>query len=144
MTQIWAGKSTLPPLAEMQRWHTSYLAWREDMTKRYNARSTFYTAFVPTTDHIAWVDATAGLGLRRHFGLVERWTNGAAWGFWWRERRLYRQCLNGITSPAIFRLFETGKRRAWKGAREQIFVDEERAVEQQKRRLKWLEKQKSG
>jgi dimethylaniline monooxygenase (N-oxide forming) len=143
VSQIWQGKSSLPPLSDMKRWHQDYLTWREDTIKQYNAKSTFYTVFVPTTDHIDWVDATAGLGLRQHFGLVERWTNLDAWRFWWNDRKLYYQCLNGLTSPAIFRLFDMGKRKAWAGARDQIFTDDERAVKQQQDRLKGLEKQKT-
>ena len=144
VSQIWQGKSSLPPLSDMKRWHQDYLTWREDTIKQYNAKSTFYTVFVPMADHVNWVDSTAGLGIRRHFGLVERWTNLDAWRFWWNDRKLYYQCLNGITSPAIFRLFDMGKRKTWAGARGQVFIDEERVVQQQKNRLKWLEKQKTG
>ena len=144
VSQIWKGSSALPALPEMQKWHKDCLKWREDMTRQYDAKSTFYTVFVPMSDHANWVDKTAGLGLRHHFGLVERWINADAWKFWWRDRKLYYQCLNGLTSPAIFRLFDMGKRRAWSGAKEQIFVDDERVQRQQKERLKWLEKQKAS
>lgn len=143
VSQIWQGKSHLPPLPEMRDWRKGFLKWREDTQKKYNATSTFYPLFVPMTDHIDWLDKTAGLGMRKHFGLVERWTNLAAWKFWWNERKLYHQILNGLTSCALFRLFDEGKRKPWSGAQEQIFIDDERAVKQQKDRLQWLAKQKN-
>lgn len=141
VSQIWQGKSSLPPLVEMQQWHLNYLRWREGMTKRYNAKSTFYTAFVPATDQWIWLDTCAGLGIRRHFGLLARWTNWDAWSLWWNDRCLYNICLTGLTSPAMFRLFETGKRKVWAGARKQIFVDNERVQRQQAERKKLLKKQ---
>jgi dimethylaniline monooxygenase (N-oxide forming) len=143
VSQIWQGKSSLPPLEEMQQWHQDYLTWREDTTKRYDGKSTFYTYFLPTPDHVDWFDRIAGLGIRKHFGLVERWTNLDAWRFWWQDRRLYYKCLNGLTSPALFRLFDEGKRKTWSGAREQIFIDNASVEKQQKDRLKLLEKQKT-
>ena len=141
VSQIWQGNSTLPPLSKMQQWHRNYLTWREDTTKQYNAKSTFYTAFVPMTDHVTWMDSCAGIGLQTHFGLLARWTNRETWKFWWNDRKLYNIILTGLTSPAIFRLFDMGKRKAWPGAREQIYVDNERVERQQKARLKALEKQ---
>lgn len=143
VSQIWQGKSSLPPLSEMKRWHQFYLEWRENMTKQYSATSTFYTGFLPMTDHVDWMDKTAGLGIRKHFGIIERWKNAESWGLWWRDSKLYRKCLNGLTSPALFRLFDEGKRKAWSGAREQIFIDDERVARQQEGRLELLEKQKS-
>ena len=142
VSQIWQGKSSLPGLSDMQQWHRDYLSWRESMTKQYNAKSTFYTAFVPMTDYVTWVDSCAGLGIRCHFGLLARWINRDAWTFWWKDRKLYNSCLSGLTSPAIFRLFDMGKRKAWARAREQIFVDNERVQRQQAERKKLLEKQK--
>lgn len=38
-------------------------------------------------------------------------------------------CKNKVLSPALFRLFETGKRQAWSGARAQIIRDNELADE---------------
>ena len=90
-----------------------------------------------------WLDKTGGFGIRKHFGFVERWTNLDSWSLWWNDRKLYYKCLNGLTSPALFRLFDEGKRKAWNGARKQIFIDDERAVKQQQNRLKEREKDKS-
>lgn len=140
VSQIWQGKSSLPSLAEMQKWHRDYMSWREDTSKRYDAKSTFYTVLLPTADFADWLDSQAGLGIRRNFGLLSRWTSSKAWRMWWTDRKLYSLCLSGVTSPAIFRLFDEGKRKAWTGARKQIFMDNERAQKQQERRLQALKK----
>ncbi|KAF2484207.1 flavin-containing monooxygenase-like protein [Neohortaea acidophila] len=142
ISQVWRGKSRLPPLAEMQRWHRNIQAWRADQTKRYQAQSTFYPVFVPMADHLAWMDSCAGLGMRRHFGLLSRWTNWEAWKFWWNDRELYNLCLTGLSSPAIFRLFDEGKRKAWAGARKQILLDNESVKLQQQERQKQLQAKK--
>lgn len=143
ISQIWRGKSSLPPFAEMQKWLRDTQAWRADQTKRYQAQSTFYPVFVPMADHLVWMDSCAGLGIRRHFGLLSRWTSWEAWKFWWNDRELYNLCLTGLTSPAMFRLFDEGKRKAWPGARAQIRIDNERVKLQQQERLKQLQGKKA-
>ena len=140
-SQIWKGNSSLPSLPDMQKWCQDYRKWREDMTRQYNAQSTFYTFFVPMGEHMAWIDSCAGFGMRQHFGLGSRWTNLRAWKFWWNDRELYNLCLSGLTTPAMFRLFDEGKRKAWDGAREQIFIDNERVKKQQETRLRAMKKE---
>lgn len=65
----------MPSLKEMEVWHEKRLAWREETTQRYGKKSTFFNLYLPFTDHILWLDRTAGCGIREHFGLVERWKN---------------------------------------------------------------------
>lgn len=117
------------------------MAWREWTAEKYGVTTTFYSAFVPMADFLTWLDETAGIGLKARFGLVERWTRREAWGLWWRDRELYNICLSGLTSPAIFRLFETGKRKTWEGAREEVFAANERADRQAKERLRAMKKE---
>ncbi len=136
VSQIWLGRSSLPPLVEMQKWHRGYMAWRERTAKKYGVTSTFYSVFVPMADHFTWCDETAGLGLKARFGLIERWTRREAWGLWWSDQELYNMCLSGLTTPAIFRLFDVGKRKAWAGARKQIVIENEKVERQQKERQK--------
>ena len=142
ISAIWSGKSSLPSLPEMKKWHAEHLAWRDEMERRYNPGSTFLTAFMRAGDAVAWMDECAGLGIREHFGLLGRWTSWRAWSLWWRDRELYNVCLGGMISPAIFRLLDCGKRRTWERAREQIFVDNERIEQQQRDKKKAMEKAK--
>lgn len=61
----------------------------------------------------------------------------AAWKFWYQDRKFYNTCCHGLTSPAIFKLFDMGKRKPWKDAKRQILLDnslaEEAAAERRKR-----------
>lgn len=132
VSQTWLGRSPLPSLPEMKDWISNHRKWRAALMGKQKIKTTgFYTAFMPM-EHVVWLDRTAGTGVFEHFG----WFKRKAWAFWWRDRELYKKCLGGLLSPAIWKLFETGKRKAWSGAREQIFMDngyfEEHARERKK------------
>jgi dimethylaniline monooxygenase (N-oxide forming) len=109
----------------MKNWQKKRLKWRNSIIERYGTKTTFFSLLLPFTDHVLWLDETAGCGIRAHFGLVERWTNLCAWKLWWNDPGLWKLCLEGIMSPAIFRLLETGKRKCWSGAAAQIRRDNE-------------------
>ncbi|EME78310.1 uncharacterized protein MYCFIDRAFT_199544 [Pseudocercospora fijiensis CIRAD86] len=146
ISQIWKGRfSHLPPLPEMQTWHRNFLQWRQRTLRKYSASSppseSFYPALVPFSDHVAWLDRTAGLGIREHFGWVERWINKTSWGFWWGDREFYDLCLCGFASPAIFRVFEGGGRKVWVGAREAVFRENRRVEEQAGRRREGVKRE---
>lgn len=140
ISQIWQGKSSLPSFGDMRDWRRKTDTARLTTAKKYTASGTFYPVVDNSPDYPAWLDSTAGLGLRAHFGFVERWTNWCAWKLWWNDRELWQLCLNGFASPAIYVLFETGKRKAWSGARERIFADNAAVKRQQERRLESLKK----
>jgi dimethylaniline monooxygenase (N-oxide forming) len=123
----------MPSLDELKLWHKNWIQWRNDLVARQKEKSTFYTAFLSFGDHIKWLDETAGTGLFANFG----WFSRRAWALWWKDRELYDKCLNGLFTPAIWRLFDMGKRKPmdWDKAREQIFADNERAERQIRERL---------
>lgn len=131
ISQVWRGKSTLPPLEEMKEWHRRQQEWREDLISSQKIPSRFHAAFMPP-EHIQWLDKTAGTGIFDRFGFLS-WK---AWKFWWTDPELYRLCLSGILTPAIWRLFETGKRQAWSGAKAQIIKDNEMAKARSVEKLK--------
>lgn len=130
--QVWLGNSALPSLAEMQQWRRGWLAWREDLLRKQKSESTFYVGTMPFEDHIRWFDEAAGTDVFSHFGLFSR----KAWSFWWNDRDFYRECTRLCFSPAVWRLFESGKRKTWDGARKQIYLDNQLAEEATRRRLK--------
>lgn len=133
-SQIWIGKSSLPPLNEMRKWHLGFVNWRQNLLNRQKSEATFYTVTQPLTDHMRWMEDAAGTDVFDHFG----WFSRKAWTFWWNDRKLYNLCANGLFTPTIWRLFETGKRRAWPKAREQIFLDNEAAQAQVRARSEKL------
>lgn len=131
VSQIWSGKSSLPPLSEMQAWYRGFLEWRQERLNGQKSEATFYTLTQPLTDHLRWMDSAAGTNVWEHFG----WFSRKAWSFWWNNRKLYDLCANGLFTPTIWRLFESGKRRSWPKAREQIVLDNEAAQAQVQVRL---------
>ena len=136
ISQVWRGKSQLPPLSEMEQWHRNRLAWRQNTIRKSKVDSNFYAVFVPFPDHLAWLDETAGTGLFKHFGLFS-WT---AWRFWWSDPEFYTLCKTGLLSPALWRLFDMGRRKPWAGAKAQIKADHEFAGQRSKERAQQMKK----
>ncbi|KAG8169533.1 hypothetical protein KVR01_000278 [Diaporthe batatas] len=131
VSQIWSGNSSLPPLSEMQAWYRGFLEWRQEKLNAQKSEATFYTLIQPLTDHLRWMDSAAGTDVWEHFG----WFSRKAWSFWWNNRKLYNLCANGVFTPTIWRLFESGKRKSWHQAKEQIVLDNEAAQSQVRIRL---------
>lgn len=119
--QTWLGKSPLPSYKEMEAWHKRNLQWRDTMKKSQKTESTFYVVFMRFADHLRYLNWAAGAGVFEHFG----WFCWRAWAFWWRDRELYKKTKNGLLTPAIWRLFDMGKRKPWDGAAMQIYKDNE-------------------
>ena len=123
--QVWKGNSKLPSLPKMQEWYENNLESRRRVKSRMKYDATYYPVFLQLDGWLRFLNDTAGLGVLEHFS----WTSWQSWRFWLTDGKLYKTCLSGITSPAIFRLFDTGKRKAWPGARAQIAKDNDIADE---------------
>ncbi|KIW04122.1 uncharacterized protein PV09_04932 [Verruconis gallopava] len=134
VSQIWLGHSALPSYEEMKQWHSGWMQWRQDQQKAQSTEVTFLPGFVSAEDQFPWLDRTAGTGLVEHFS----WFSLRSWSFWWRDRRFYTLCNTGFFSPALVRLFDMGKRKAWSQAREQIYKDNEDVARGQQERLRKL------
>lgn len=133
ISQVWLGRTLLPPHSDMLAWHEANLAERKHNFAYYNAlpNSTYYPTFMNMGDHFKWVDDAAGTGLYRNLGMGMEWLNWRAWRFWWRDRELYGVVMGGVFTPFVWRLFEGGKRRAmaWGECREAILRENELARE---------------
>jgi dimethylaniline monooxygenase (N-oxide forming) len=136
ISQIWLGRSALPPYQEMQQWHSDWIKWRKDLQKRKLTKTSFLSGFVSAVDQFPWLDKTAGTGLLEHFNLFSI----KSWSFWWHDRKFYHLCHTGLFSPALLRLFDTGKRKAWSQAREQIYQDNEDVERGQQEQLQKLKR----
>ena len=132
ISQIWQEKAELPPLVEMENWHKSHMAWRNDIVRRSKFDSKFHPVFLQVADHLEWLDKTSGAGLLTHFS----WFSLRSWLLWWSDWEFYALCKNGLFTPALWRLIETDGRKAWPGARQQIIKDNEFAKMRRKERLK--------
>lgn len=129
LVQIWKGNAKLPPLNEMMRWHEKTTKWHQGLEERHG--TLVPVNLVPLWDELSWLDQTAGTGVFLHFG----WFQWRSWWLWWTDNELYKMCWNGVLTPALWRLFNMGKRRTWSGARQQIIADNERARKSKDRRL---------
>lgn len=110
IAQVWAGRSSLPPLAEMERW----MDGQEARISRLARRGTVIPASVPAREWLVWADETAGMGVEEHLG----W-GWKGWVFWWSQRELWKMLMDGPQTAAVWRLFG-GKRKVWDGARAEI------------------------
>ena len=120
--QVWLGRSPLPSLHEMRLWHKSHIAARQALLSKQKIKSTNYPALLPEAEQIFWLDQTACTGIFTHFGW-RSWLSLRAWKFWWQQNDLYQLCHKGSLNPAIWRLFDMGKRKPWKDASHQILRD---------------------
>jgi dimethylaniline monooxygenase (N-oxide forming) len=113
ITQVWKGTSPIPTVdemkAEVKRTQERFLR----KTAKYGPN---YEKWVCTHDVVKWIHKTAGTGMYENTGWSLK-----AWWFWLTDRRLYNLIAWGRYNPHSYRLMETGKRKTWAGAREQIF-----------------------
>lgn len=89
---------------------------------------------VPTREYMYWIHENAGTGVYDHIG----WSWNA-WKLWWNDRELYKALAHGTATPYANRLFETGKRPAWKDARQTV-LDVDAQVRQLKETVKQQKK----
>lgn len=122
IAQVWLGVSPLPSLPTMERWHQMRLNWRNSLLAKQKIKSTHYPGLLPEAEHIKWLDETAGTGIFAHFGW-RSWFSLRACVFRLKHRELYGLCRTGLFTPAIWRLFDMGKRKPWECAVSQILED---------------------
>ncbi|KAH8646141.1 flavin monooxygenase-like protein [Xylariales sp. PMI_506] len=113
VAQIWSGKSRLPSQAAMWAWIHEYQPW---LTYGCQIFGGGCKGRLKPHHWLRWVHDAAGTGLYEHIG----WWSGAAWRLWWVDRELYNLCAHGVLTPHLYRLFDTGKRKVWSGARDAI------------------------
>ncbi|KAK5952846.1 hypothetical protein OHC33_005965 [Knufia fluminis] len=132
LAQLWSRKpssSSLPPKPEMQNWYAAHLAWVAGVRAK-SPHEKFVKLTVRNGPWLSWVDEVAGLDMSRHLSYL----SGDAWRFWWEDRKLCGLVLGGIFSPHMYRLFESGRRRRWEGARSAVFKVNEDVSERIRRR----------
>ncbi|KAE9365072.1 FAD/NAD(P)-binding domain-containing protein [Stipitochalara longipes BDJ] len=112
IAQIWAGNSALPPRPAMDAWVSKHQVW---LGKRIARAHGLHRGDVVSREWMYFVHDAAGTGLYDNIG----WS-WKAWKLWWQDKEFYKLLAHGIATPHGFRVFETGKRGVWKGAREAI------------------------
>ncbi|KAF4973970.1 hypothetical protein FZEAL_9077 [Fusarium zealandicum] len=113
VAEIWAGKSALPPTSAMETWVRKHQAWFTKLCLSNPLPQ--YDGQIEAHGWFKFVNEMAGTGVYEHLG----WTVKGI-RFWLREPKLCSMMAWGVNTPHIYRVFETGKRKAWDGARDEI------------------------
>ncbi|KAH8660304.1 flavin monooxygenase-like protein [Xylariales sp. PMI_506] len=133
LTQIWLGNSKLPDRPAMDAWLINHQAWIGARIARSHG---VHRGEVPSIQYMPFLHEAAGTGLLEHLGWGPK-----AWKFWWSDSELYRAVAHGPSTGLAYRLFETGKRPAWEGARKAILevqaeVDEIKKKAAEKKKIR--------
>ncbi|KAF2167321.1 hypothetical protein M409DRAFT_66313 [Zasmidium cellare ATCC 36951] len=113
LAQLWKGSYPMPSSLEMQQECDEHFQWIATKLKQGEIGN---TGILADSDFNAWLHKVAGTGLPER---VDRW-GWEAWKFWWYERKTYSLLMDGLNSPHALRLFETGRRKAWPQALQEI------------------------
>ncbi|KAM0542946.1 hypothetical protein ACHAPJ_012552 [Fusarium lateritium] len=111
ISNVWRGVSDLPSRDEMEQWVDEHQQW---LAKNCEKEPGLDVSMVKQYEFQPWIHQTAGTGMEN---LGWGW---AGWKFWWNDRKMYNMMNHGVETAHMFRYFETGKRKTWEGARDEI------------------------
>lgn len=118
VSNVWRGVEPLPSREAMEKHIDDHQKWVAQWAWKHDPNCD--VSMVKQWEFQGWLHRVAGTGMEN---LGWGWKG---WAFWWRDRRLYRLMNDGVETAHAFRVFETGRRRTWEGAREAIIrVNEE-------------------
>ena len=112
LAQLWSGKSTLPSREEMEAQVRARNEWFTDRKLEF---PNYVDGMQPGHSWSRWVHDAAGTGMYERMG----W-GLEAWRAWWADRQLWNIMARGVYTPHMYRVFETGKRSVWEGARREV------------------------
>jgi dimethylaniline monooxygenase (N-oxide forming) len=121
VAQIWVGNSSLPSRPAMDAWVRKHQAW---LWKRIERAPGLHRGDVLAIEWMKFVHDAAGTAIYEYIG----WS-WKAWKLWWTDSELYKALAHGPATPHANRLFETGKRPAWEGARQAVLDVNDEAKE---------------
>jgi dimethylaniline monooxygenase (N-oxide forming) len=111
LAQVWSGNAPLPPLHDMRAQVEAHYEWILSRARQ----GSVHPDLVRAPEWYRWVNETAGTGVYEKLGYgVE------GWRFWVGDRAWCNTLMYGIWSPHAYRLFDTGRRKRWEGARDEI------------------------
>ncbi|KAJ9416814.1 flavin-binding monooxygenase-like-domain-containing protein [Fusarium oxysporum] len=120
ISNIWRGVSKLPLYGEMEKWVDGHQRW---VAANWVREPHLDVSMVKQYEFQPWMHEQAGTGMEN---LGWGW---AGWKFWWKDREMYNLMNHGVETAHMFRYFETGKRKTWEGARDEI-IRQNRIVEE--------------
>lgn len=122
LAQVWKGNYHLPSQGEMERNADASL---QDLASTLKHGDVKLTGIMGQIEYDQWLNEVAGTRLYAH---LDNWFSPDCWKLWWNDRKLYKKLVSGIISTHFLRLFESGGRKAWPGARAAIMEANERAA----------------
>lgn len=114
LAQLWSGKSPMPTRKEMAANADKGLNRLAKIIREHG--DVQHAGTIDRFEMDAWLHRIAGTGLLSNVG----WFSYKAWCLWWNDPELYKALLDGPPTAHALRLFETGGRKAWPGARKAI------------------------
>jgi dimethylaniline monooxygenase (N-oxide forming) len=119
IAQVWAGKSSLPPMETMKRDVAAHQIWFEGRCLKEPVPQ--LPGLIRGSFWLEYMHQMAGTGLYEYLGGGGSWLGSwKGWLFALKNPRVYLTMAYGVNTPHLWRHFETGKRKAWKGAWEAI------------------------
>lgn len=120
LSNIWRGVSPLPSVGEMESDIDAHHKW---VIPQLKINPYMDVSKVNQGKWQGFLHDAAGTGMENvGWGL-------RGWRFWLKDRKMSSLICNGVETPYAFRLFETGKRKTWPGARQAI-LDVNREVKE--------------
>ncbi|KAI0377321.1 putative dimethylaniline monooxygenase [Hypomontagnella monticulosa] len=111
VSNIWRGVHPIPSREEMEKKVDSQHEW---VASKWRYSHVIDPSMVKQWEFQGFLHNAAGTGMEN---LGWGWKG---WRFWFKDREMYNLMNNGVETAHAFRFFETGKRKAWPGAREAI------------------------
>ncbi|KAI1134604.1 putative dimethylaniline monooxygenase [Hypoxylon sp. FL0543] len=118
VSNIWRGVHPIPSREDMEKQVDAHQKW---VASRWRLDNNIDPSMVKQWEFQGFLHDAAGTGMEN---LGWGWKG---WKFWFQDREMYNLMNHGVETAHAFRFFETGKRRAWPGAREAI-IQANRAV----------------
>lgn len=120
IAQYWKRPELMPSKEERQVSYAKHMAWANGIL----AHGKLDPRFVNGQDWTEWAEKAAGVRVSDHLGY-----GLSGWKFWYEDKEFCKMLMDGIYSPHFLRLFESDRRKAWKGARAAIENVNERVRE---------------
>ncbi|KAI1373153.1 putative dimethylaniline monooxygenase [Hypoxylon crocopeplum] len=111
VSNIWRGVHPIPSREIMEKQIDTHHMW---VASRWRLDNAISVSIVKQWVFQGFLHDAAGTGMEN---LGWGWKG---WKFWAQDRKMYNLMNHGLETAHAFRFFETGKRKAWPGAREAI------------------------
>ncbi|KAI0129775.1 putative dimethylaniline monooxygenase [Xylariales sp. AK1849] len=111
VSNVWRGVHPLPSREEMEKDIDVHHGW---VASRWRLDNNVDVSMVKQWEFQGWLHQAAGTGMEN---VGWGWQG---WRFWFKDPKMSYLINNGVETAHAFRLFETGKRKTWPGARDAI------------------------